>query len=220
MAGKDDYVSVLEKGDMSSPAYRKQLEKDQALEGVYPETWGLHGLVKNAAQKGASLAKGLRNVAFPEESLVGTVTGSPRMDALAYELRGPATSTAGVDRAMGEMRTKVAARQLTPQQKTEWARTGQMPDVWPSMRENASVIGAEVGRTGAWSPPAPPSAKDLFFGAYDPVEAAALKRVKNFDLPMAVASSLRSEPRTQPQTEEPMQSESTGRSLRYRYGGK
>ena len=32
------YVSVLERGDMSSPAYRAQLEREQALENVYPET--------------------------------------------------------------------------------------------------------------------------------------------------------------------------------------
>jgi hypothetical protein len=34
---KGGFVSVLEKGDMSSPAYRAQLEREQALEGSYPE---------------------------------------------------------------------------------------------------------------------------------------------------------------------------------------
>ena len=36
---KGGYVSVLERGDMSSPAYRAQLEREQALENVYPETF-------------------------------------------------------------------------------------------------------------------------------------------------------------------------------------
>jgi len=37
MANKDEYVSVLERGDMTSPEYRKYLERKQALEGSHPE---------------------------------------------------------------------------------------------------------------------------------------------------------------------------------------
>jgi hypothetical protein len=42
-----EYISVLER-DMSNPAYRKKLEKQQALQGVYPEEFLLGGGSKTA----------------------------------------------------------------------------------------------------------------------------------------------------------------------------
>lgn len=57
--GKDEYVSVLERGDMTSPEYRAYLERKQALEGSYPEM-ELAGLgIKSLLQKGSNLAKDL-----------------------------------------------------------------------------------------------------------------------------------------------------------------
>ncbi len=44
-----EYISVLER-DMSNPAYRKQLERQQALEGVYPEEFVLGGGSKTAKE--------------------------------------------------------------------------------------------------------------------------------------------------------------------------
>jgi hypothetical protein len=44
-----EYISVLER-DMSNPAYRKQLERQQGLQGVYPEEFLLGGGSKTAKE--------------------------------------------------------------------------------------------------------------------------------------------------------------------------
>lgn len=200
MAARDDFVSVLEKGDMSSPAYRKQLGREQALENVYPETWGLHTLAKGAIERGVNFARGLRNVAFPAKDLAGTVTGSPHMDALAHELRGPAASTAGVDRSMAAARFRSAAGGLTEKQLGDLAMHNTLPADWVDRMRSASVIGVDVGKARGWSPqPPPPSAtRDSFFKMYDPVEAAAVKRFGRFDVPVALANAVDNKRQPQP----------------------
>lgn len=192
MAGKDEFVSVLEKGDMASPAYRRQVAKEQELENVYPETWGLQTLAKGAIEKGVGLARGLRNVAFPERNLAGTVTGSPHMDALAHEIRGPATSSAGVQASMDKARDSAALGQMTQAQYSDFALRNVKPANWDEMQQSASAIGAYIGKGRAWKPDpsAQPAARELFFKMYDPVEEAALKRMRNVDLPLAVADHL------------------------------
>lgn len=59
------YASVLEQGDMASPHYRKYLERQQGLEGVYPELIGLtrgrgipEGSVAPAVSIGSKVPKG------------------------------------------------------------------------------------------------------------------------------------------------------------------
>ena len=59
MANKDEYVSVLDRGNMASPEYRAYLERNQALGGSYPEM-ELAGLgIKSLLQKGGNFIKGL-----------------------------------------------------------------------------------------------------------------------------------------------------------------
>ena len=206
MAGKDDFVSVLEQGDMSSPRYRAQLAKEQGLENVYPETWGLAQLGRAAAQTGGRIAQGLRGMVAPAE-------GAARTDSLMYALKGPAADTAGIDRALGEAQTRVAARQLTPAQKSEWKNTGVAPSNWGEMRQNASYLGADVGRVTAAPPVAPPTDRQLLTDAVKGVSQQATGRLRNFDAPMAVVNALRP---VEPTNSQNMRE---GVSLRYRYGG-
>lgn len=228
MAGKDDFVSAMDQGNMASPGYRKQLEREQGLEGVHPEMWGLGSLARAAAAKIGSAAKGLRNVASPERDLAGTVTGSPRMDEALYAMRGPAADTAGIDRALGEAQTRVAARQLTPAQKADWIKTGEAPSNWGEMRRNASYIGADVGRVTA-APPAPlPTSRELTDKAVAKISDLSQNARRGYDLPLSVASTVDSVRQANqgganlrryegPQAV-PTQVEPLSRSLRYRYG--
>ncbi|CAB4131046.1 hypothetical protein UFOVP121_55 [uncultured Caudovirales phage] len=190
MAGKDDFVSVLEQGDMSSPRYRAQLAREQGLEGSHPEMWGLGSLAKAAAAKVGSVAKGLRGVAFPERDLAGTVTGSPRMDEAMYALKGPAADTSGIDRALGEAQTRVASRQLTPAQKSDWKNTGVAPSNWGEMRQNASYIGADVGRTTAAPPAVVKTGKELYDETAKRVADASARTQRGYEAPMSVASAV------------------------------
>ena len=58
MATTDDYVSVLDRGNMASPEYRAYLERTQALEGSHPEI-DLAGLgLGSLARKGLDAFKG------------------------------------------------------------------------------------------------------------------------------------------------------------------
>jgi hypothetical protein len=62
---KDEYVSVLERGNMTSPEYRAYLERKQALEGSYPEM-ELAGLGIGALlRKGGNFIKGLMPSSAP-----------------------------------------------------------------------------------------------------------------------------------------------------------
>ena len=227
MAGSDEFVSAMDQGDMASPGYRRQLAREQGLEGSHPEMWGLGSLAKAAAAKVGSAVRGLRNVAHPHIQ-AGDVTGSPRMDELMYALKGPPASTAGIDRALGEAQTRVAARQLTPAQKAEWKSTGVAPTEWGEMRRNASAIGADVGRTTA-APPAPePTGRDFFNAASERVAALGSSARKGYDAPVAAASAVDSVHQANqggaslrryeaPQMT-PDQDATLGKSLRYRYG--
>jgi hypothetical protein len=68
---KDDYFSVLEERDMSNPRYREHLEKQQGLEGSYPETFA------------APIARGLSSAAktakaiFAPEKQTGQIMRNP-----------------------------------------------------------------------------------------------------------------------------------------------
>ena len=68
---KDDYFSVLEERDMSNPRYREYLEKQQGLEGSYPETFA------------APIARGLSSAAktakaiFAPEKQTGQIIQQP-----------------------------------------------------------------------------------------------------------------------------------------------
>jgi hypothetical protein len=68
---KDDYFSVLEERDMSNPRYREYLEKQQGLEGSYPETFA------------APIARGLSSAAktakaiFAPEKKTGQIIQQP-----------------------------------------------------------------------------------------------------------------------------------------------
>ena len=65
MANKDEYVSVLDRGNMASPEYRAYLERNQALERSYPEM-ELAGLgIKSLLQKGGNFVKGLMQPSAP-----------------------------------------------------------------------------------------------------------------------------------------------------------
>ena len=110
------FVSVLEKGDMSSPAYRAQLEREQGLEGSYPEMI-VAPLVKSAA--GAARA-GLDRLLASRASEKFTDLDNARRNA--------------------------AFMTLTEKEKAKYFGTGQLPDDYAQRMKNASAIGAEVGK--------------------------------------------------------------------------
>jgi hypothetical protein len=110
------FVSVLEKGDMSSPAYRAQLEREQGLEGSYPEMI-VAPLVKGAV--GAARA-GLDRIL--------------------------ASRASGKFRDLDNARRNEAFTTLTEKEKVRYFGTGQLPDDFAERMKNASAIGAEVGK--------------------------------------------------------------------------
>jgi hypothetical protein len=113
---KGGFVSVLEKGDMSSPAYRAQLEREQGLEGSYPEM-----------------------IAAP---LVKGAVGAARagLDRLLSS-RAPGKFT-DLDNA----RRDAAFRTLTERERAKYLGSGQLPDDFAERMKNASAIGANVGK--------------------------------------------------------------------------
>jgi hypothetical protein len=112
---KGGFVSVLEKGDMSSPAYRAQLEREQGLEGSYPEMV-VAPLVKGAV--GAARA------------------GFDRLLA---------SRTQGNLRDLDNTRRNVSFRTLTEKEKQKYFGTGQFPDDFAERMKNASAIGENIG---------------------------------------------------------------------------
>jgi hypothetical protein len=98
--GKDKYVSVLDRGNMSSPEYRADLERKQALEGSYPEMelagLGIGALLRKGgnfaksllqpnapltqAQREANLAKFLAESKAPPTLYHGTLNDVPYFD--------------------------------------------------------------------------------------------------------------------------------------------
>jgi hypothetical protein len=122
MAGKDEYVSVLERApiiqrDMSSPAYRAYLQKQQALEGSYPEMFlgGLGAL----ARQGANAVRGMM-----------TSRQAPVFNE--YQI--------------AEMQRQAAFNSLTPQELAAFQKTGAFPADWAERVKNASYIGSSVGK--------------------------------------------------------------------------
>jgi ADP-Ribosyltransferase in polyvalent proteins len=100
MADRDEYVSVLERGNMASPDYRAYLERAQALEGSHPEIdlagLGLGSLLKQGgnfirgllsgksaltqAEKEANLAQFLTESKAPPTLYHGTTKDFPTFD--------------------------------------------------------------------------------------------------------------------------------------------
>lgn len=81
----DDYFSVLEERDMSNPRYREYLEKQQGLEGSYPETFA------------APIARGLSSAAktakamFAPEKQTGQLINQP----IGWRIRVPTREKLG-----------------------------------------------------------------------------------------------------------------------------
>lgn len=117
MAGKKEYVSVLERGDMSSPAYRAYLENAQALEGSHPEMFvgGLAAL----ARQGANTARGL-------------LAARQRPYLTEYEI--------------ANMQHQAAFKSLTKDELAAFNKNGTFPADWEERVKNASWIGSGVGK--------------------------------------------------------------------------
>jgi len=119
--GDPNYVSVLERGDMSSPAYRAQLEREQGLELSTPE------LVVAPMVKGA-------------------VTASrAALDKYVNAKHGP-----GVDKALREAREFDAWNKLTAEQKIGYRESNPLarpPEFYKLLESGeASAIGSHIGR--------------------------------------------------------------------------
>ena len=117
--GKASNLSVLEMGDMSSPAYRAHLERKQGLEGSYPETF---------------FAPAVRGAASAVKGFLGNLgkTKPGQLPPGHYEF--------------ANARRDAAMSQLTKQEMDTFYRTGNLPSRFPELLENASVIGSKVGR--------------------------------------------------------------------------
>ena len=68
---KDDYFSVLEERDMSNPRYREYLEKQQGLEGSYPESFAA------PITRGLSSAAKTAKAIFAPEKQTGQIMRNP-----------------------------------------------------------------------------------------------------------------------------------------------
>ncbi len=113
---KGGFVSVLEKGDMSSPAYRAQLEREQGLEGSYPEM-----------------------IAAP---LVKSAVGAARAGLDRFlASRAPKRFT-----DLENARRDAAFRTLTERERAKYLGSGQLPDDFAERMKNASAIGENVGK--------------------------------------------------------------------------
>jgi len=87
MADKDEYVSVLDRGNMASPEYRAQLERRQAIEGSYPEM-ELAGLGINALlRKGGNFIKDL----MPSKAPMTKVQREANLASFLKESKAPPT---------------------------------------------------------------------------------------------------------------------------------
>jgi hypothetical protein len=93
--GKDKYVSVLERGNMSSPEYRADLERKQALEGSYPEM-ELAGLGIGALlRKGGNFAKSLLQPNAP----LSQAQREANLASFLAESKAPPTLYHGTDKS-------------------------------------------------------------------------------------------------------------------------
>lgn len=138
-----NYVSVLERGDMGSPAYRAQLESRQALQASHPEQ---------------VLFGPMRSIAQAARSAVSAVMPGVRAGvAPAAGRAGVADSIAG---AQTDEYVKRMTGALTPDELSYYMRTGQLsPSGQAALlaveRNGGSIIGSRLGPANA-HPPANP----------------------------------------------------------------
>lgn len=192
MAGNDEFVSALEQGDMASPRYRAQLAKQQELENVFPETWGLGALGRTVADTGARVARGLRGVISPSADTMAGHVVSPRMDELLHAIKGPAADTSGVATKMTQAQNRVLAPKLTPEQMNEWRATFKTgapePDFVAGLRATTSTIGSSLGKPYEYHYfGAKPLASERILNAIEPIMQAGDSTRKYVDAPLAVA---------------------------------
>ena len=94
MADKNEYVSVMDKGNMASPEYRAQLERQQALAGSFPEM-ELAGLgIKALLQKGGNFVKGL----IPSKAALTPAQKEANLASFLSESKTPPTLYHGTDK--------------------------------------------------------------------------------------------------------------------------
>ena len=92
---KDDYFSVLEERDMSNPRYREYLEKQQGLEGSYPDM-ELAGLGIGALlRQGKNIAKGL----FQPKAPMTSAQKDANLASFLAESKAPPTLYHGTDKS-------------------------------------------------------------------------------------------------------------------------
>ena len=115
MADKDEYVSVLERGNMASPDYRAYLERKQALEGSYPEL--ALGGIGSLLRQGGNFLKGM----------LPSSTKSPQV---FYELQN-AQRTAAINN-------------MSKKEFEHFYATGELPVDFAERMYNASAIGSKV----------------------------------------------------------------------------
>lgn len=94
------YVSVLEKGDMSSPAYRAQLERQQALQPVYPEGMLASGL-RSIAGVARSAASAFRPAAAGAARIEAPTIGSSIGAGFPKQPLPPPDTATQIDAALG-----------------------------------------------------------------------------------------------------------------------
>ncbi len=95
MADKDEYVSVLDRGNMASPEYREYLKRKQALEGSYPEM-ELAGLGIGALlRKGGNFVKGLMQPSAP----LSQAQREANLASFLAESKAPPTLYHGTDKS-------------------------------------------------------------------------------------------------------------------------
>jgi hypothetical protein len=92
---KDDYFSVLEERNMSNPRYREYLEKQQGLEGSYPDM-ELAGLGIGALlRQGKNIAKGL----FQPKAPMTSAQKDANLASFLAESKAPPTLYHGTDKS-------------------------------------------------------------------------------------------------------------------------
>ena len=92
---KDDYFSVLEERNMSNPRYREYLEKQQGLEGSYPDmelaSLGIGALLR----QGKNIAKGL----FQPKAPMTSAQKDANLASFLAESKAPPTLYHGTDKS-------------------------------------------------------------------------------------------------------------------------
>jgi hypothetical protein len=118
-SSKSEYVSVFERGDMSSPRYRAYLEQKQGLGGVYPEQ--VLAVAPAAARSGLGL---LRKAT---DKVLAKNQPKFKFDPL------------------DEARQKAAFKNLSKKEMDDFMKGGGLPADFKSRVKNSSAIGSNVG---------------------------------------------------------------------------